>query len=273
MIIHKPKQKAGTSFSQLSQKRDDGFTNWPGDKGNCFFSLQEDPTIAQALGVVEMWSVLSILNAIYRMIRNANSSVIWLSSYKCQWQPVCCIGNSSNRLTTAQFHGSGGGRQTAALSAVISKGAKRPFQRQLGVGVLKGEGDATPGGRQAQSRSATRCQHVCLLHGDCKPNTVQGGKKYHRRARKMSILPRAQATAPGYRGPQTQSWVFTMSACYAPRCHAWKLLEGSERISLSVHTTLVSDRPLKADSLTKPVSEMKLIPFKSCVWCGGGEGV
>ena len=83
------------------------------------------------------------------MIRNANSSVIWLSSYKCQWQPVCCVGNSSNRLTTAQFHGSGGGRQTAALSAVISKGAKRPFQRQLGVGVLKGEGDAIPGGRQA----------------------------------------------------------------------------------------------------------------------------
>lgn len=184
MIIHKPKQKAGTSFSQLSQKRDDGFTNWPGDKGNCFFSLQEDPTIAQALGVVEMWSVLSILNAIYRMIRNANSSVIWLSSYKCQWQPVCCIGNSSNRLTTAQFHGSGGGRQTAALSAVISKGAKRPFQRQLGVGVLKGEGDATPGGRQAQSRSATRCQHVCLLHGDCKPNTVQGGQKISQESQK-----------------------------------------------------------------------------------------
>ena len=75
--------------------------------------------------------------------------MIWLSSYKCQWQPVCCVGNSSNRLTTAQFHGSGGGRQTAALSAVISKGAKRPFQRQLGVGVLKGEGDAIPGGRQA----------------------------------------------------------------------------------------------------------------------------
>lgn len=35
MITHKPKQKAGTSFPQLSQKRD-GFTNWPGEKGNCF---------------------------------------------------------------------------------------------------------------------------------------------------------------------------------------------------------------------------------------------
>lgn len=73
------------------------------------------------------------------MIRNENSSVIQLSRYKCQWQPVCCIGNSSNRLTPAQLQGSGGGWQTAALSVVISKGAKMPFQRQLGMAHWRGK--------------------------------------------------------------------------------------------------------------------------------------
>lgn len=74
-------------------------------------------------------------------------------------------------------------------------------------------------------------------------NPTPGGKTHHRRGGKMRILPRAQATAPGGQGPQAQSWVFTMSACDAPSCHAWQLLEGSERTSLSVNTTLVSDRP------------------------------
>ena len=171
------------------------------------------------------------------MIRDAHSSVIWLSSYKCQWQPVCCIGNSSNRLTTAQFHGSGG-RQTAALSAVILKGAKRPFQRQLGVGALTGE--VTPflvADRHSPGVPRDANVSACSMEA---VNPTPGGKKHHRRGRKMCILPRAQATAPGGQGPQTQSWVFTMSACDAP---SWQLLEGSERTSLSVNTTLVSDRP------------------------------
>lgn len=138
----------------------------------------------------------------------------------------------------------------------------------------------TEGGRWCHSWWQTGTAQECHKMPTCLPapwrlltQQSTGGKRYHGRARKMRILPRAQATAPGYQGPQTQSWVFTMSACYAPSCHTWQLLKGSERTSLSVNTTLVSDRPWKTDGLTKPVSEMKLIPFKSCVWCGGGEGV
>lgn len=129
-----------------------------------------------------------------------------------------------------------------------------------------------PGGRCAQSRRPLACQHVCLLHGDCKPNST-GGKKYHRRARKHEHPSQSTGHSTWVLGTTDPVLSLHHVSLLCPQVPRYNLffLTAVNVTSLSVHTTLVSDRPLKADGLTKPVSEMKLIPFKSCVWCGVGR--
>lgn len=87
---------------------------------------------------------------------------------------VCCVGSSSNnRLTTTQFDPSGGGWQTAALSVVIPKGAKRPFQRQLGMACWGGK--VTPylvAGRQSpgvpHDANTSACSVRAVSHTQCR---------------------------------------------------------------------------------------------------------
>lgn len=121
-----------------------------------------------------------------------------------------------------------------ALSFSCSKKTRGAHQRQLGVGVLKGK-VMPPGGRQAQSRSATRCQHVCLLHGDCKPNTVQGAK-YHRRARNMSILPQSTGHSTWVLGTTDPVLSLLMSMlCPQVPCLANSWRAGENRTSYLSH--------------------------------------
>lgn len=97
---------------------------------------------------------------------------------------VCCVGNSSNnRLTIAQFDGSGGGWQTAALSVLIPKGAKRPLQRQLDMACSRGKVTTylvadrhSPG--VPHDANASACSVKAVNPTQCRAERRGGGGRY-----------------------------------------------------------------------------------------------
>lgn len=156
--------------------------------------------------------------------------MVWLSSYKCQWQPsLLCWELLQQQVDNSPIRGSGGGWQTAALSIVIPNGAKRPLQRQLDMACSRGKVTTylvadrhSPGVPHGANTSARSMKAVNPTQ--CRAESRRWGQTWilKRKKKKISAQERQKDTHPSH-SISYSSWVL-VTADPAPGLHDVSLL-------------------------------------------------